>query len=261
MEYRIGCSSWSYSVWSGHFYPSKMEAGQYLSYYSRIFDTVEIDSSFYRIPNVFMTQRWASVTPENFKFTAKFPRTLTHNRRLAEPEKDLGYWFKSFAPLKDKLAAFLIQLPPSLSFKEGFKKLQVLVPQLDNSYRYAIEFRHETWFTEEVYGFLSDNKICLTWSIVDAIKTPPKATTDFLYVRFKGDRSIDEKDFGTIQKDREKEMQQWARRIKKLKEMRLSIIIASNHFAGFGPGTANIFRKMVGLPEGSWEEMKQTKLA
>jgi uncharacterized protein YecE (DUF72 family) len=109
------------------------------------------------------------------------------------------------------------------------------------------------------------NNLCLVWSQLARIRTPPIVTTDFLYVRFIGDRSIDEKDFGKIQKDRIFEMNKWAEEIKKVetekergrKEVSLAMIAANNHYAGFGPGTANLFRKMVGLSELSWEDQQQ----
>ena len=106
----------------------------------------------------------------------------------------------------------------------------------------------------------------MAWSQLAHLRTPPIVTTDFLYVRFIGDRSIDEKDFGKIQKDRILEMKRWANEIKKAetgkirgrrKEVNLAMIAANNHYAGFGPGTANLFRKMVGLSELSWENRNQ----
>jgi uncharacterized protein YecE (DUF72 family) len=108
--------------------------------------------------------------------------------------------------------------------------------------------------------------MCLVWSQLAHLRTPPIVTTDFLYVRFIGDRSIDEKDFGKIQKDRVLEMKRWANEIKNVenkkergrrKEVNLAMIAANNHYAGFGPGTANLFRKMVGLSELSWENRNQ----
>ena len=261
MQYRIGCSGWSYPAWSGHFYPASLESKDFLSYYSKVFDTVEIDSSYYRIPNQFMTGRWAKLTPENFRFTAKFPKTITHERRLAEPEKDLGYLYQSFRPLQAKLLSFLIQLPPSLTLKEAYKKLELLIGQLDREYRYAIEFRHESWFVQETFDLLSDNNICMAWSALDGLKVPPVLTSDFVYLRLIGDRSIDERDFGTIQKDRIKEIKSWAAASKKVgKKSSFGIVVANNHYAGFGPATANSFRKLVGLEEAKWEEMKQMKL-
>ncbi|HEX2473018.1 MAG TPA: DUF72 domain-containing protein [Nitrososphaera sp.] len=263
MERYVGCSGWSYDAWLGHFYPANLERKEFLKYYSQVFDFVEIDSSFYRPPNLFMTKRWASITPDNFRFTAKFPRSITHEKRLADPEKELRYFIHVMHPLRQKVLALLLQLPPSLTAKEGLKKLKALIPTLDPDFRYAIEVRNTSWFdnNNEVYRLLSDNNICLAWSQLDTIQTPPELTSDFLYLRFIGDRSIDEKDFGRIQKNRLKELQRWSENVNKVKnKTKFAIVAANNHYAGFGPATANSFRKMVGLKEAVWEEMKQKRL-
>jgi uncharacterized protein YecE (DUF72 family) len=260
----LGCSGWSYDGWLGHFYPSKLERKDFLKYYSQVFDFVEIDSSFYNAPNIFMTKRWASITPDNFRFTAKFPRLITHEKRLAslDSEKELHYFFDVMRPLRAKLLALLLQLPPSLTAKEGLKKLETLIHMLDADFRYAIEVRHKSWFdNKDVYNLLSENNICLAWSQLDTIQTPAELTTDFVYLRFIGDRSIDERNFGRIQKDRTKELKMWSDSLDRLKEKpKLAIVAANNHYAGFGPATANSFRKMVGLKEVVWEEMKQKRL-
>jgi uncharacterized protein YecE (DUF72 family) len=107
----------------------------------------------------------------------------------------------------------LIQLPPSLTAKEGLKKLEALIHMLDPDFRYAIEIRHKSWFEKNVYKLLSDNNICLAWSQLDAIQTPPELTSDFIYLRFIGDRSVDEKDFGMVQKDRLEELQRWSEEV------------------------------------------------
>jgi uncharacterized protein YecE (DUF72 family) len=209
-----------------------------------------------------MTKRWASLTPDNFRFTAKFPRSITHEKRLADPEKELGYFFDVMRPLRTKLLALLLQLPPSLTAEEGLKKLEVLIHMLDTDFRYAIEVRHKSWFdNRDVYKLISNNNICLVWSQLDVIQTPAELTSDFIYLRFIGDRSIDERDFGKIQKDRIKELKMWSDSIGRFKDKaKLAIVAANNHYAGFGPGTANSFRKMVGLKEAVWEEMKQNRL-
>jgi uncharacterized protein YecE (DUF72 family) len=108
------------------------------------------------------------------------------------------------------LLALLLQLPPSLTAKEGLKKLEALIHLLDPDFRYAIEVRHRSWFDKNVCKILSDNNICLAWSQLDAIQTPPELTYDFVYLRFMGDRSIDEKDFGIVQKDRLEELEMWS---------------------------------------------------
>jgi uncharacterized protein YecE (DUF72 family) len=262
LERYVGCSGWSYDAWLGHFYPANSDHREFLKYYSRVFDFVEIDSSFYRVPNLFMAKRWSSITPNNFRFAAKFPRSITHEKRLADPEKELHYFFDMMHPLQRKLLALLIQLPPSLTAKEGMKKLETLFDMLDPHFRYAIEVRHTSWFdNKEFYKLLSDNNICLAWSQLDTIQTPPELTSDFIYLRFIGDRSIDEKDFGRIQKDRLKELVRWSKEVKKLKDKaKFAAVAANNHYAGFGPATANSFRKMLGLKEAVWEEMKQNRL-
>jgi uncharacterized protein YecE (DUF72 family) len=110
--------------------------------------------------------------------------------------------------------------------------------------------------TSVAYNFFANNDICMVWSQLAELQTPPILTTDFLYLRFIGDRSIQEKDFGRIQIDRVLEMEKWAENIKMVEDERikLAIIAANNHYAGFGPGTANMFRNMLGLPEAKWED-------
>lgn len=152
------------------------------------------------------------------------------------------------------MLSLLIQLPPSLTKDEGLPKLERLVPHLWKKYRYAIEVRHKSWFTKEVYRLLKE-EICPAWSQLDAIQTPPELTTDFFYLCFIGDRSIGEMDYGQIQKDRVKEMEKWASVVKKVKnKVSIGIASANNPYAGFGPATANAFRKMLGQPEAVWEE-------
>jgi uncharacterized protein YecE (DUF72 family) len=262
LQLYIGCSGWSYSAWDGHFYPKGLESKKYLEYYSKVFDFVEIDSSFYRMPNTFMATRWAKNTPDNFRFTVKVPKSVTHDKRLGQgSDDDLSYFHTAMTPLAGKLGCLLLQLPPSMSMKEGLKKLQNL--PFDKRFRYAVEAKHKSWFDDEVYSFLKKNDICLAWSQLAEIQTPPVVTTDFIYLRFIGDRSIPEEEFGRIQKDRDKEMQYWAKiinRLSKEKNLKSGFVPANNHYAGFGPATANMFRKLLGFPAVTWDEMKQATL-
>jgi uncharacterized protein YecE (DUF72 family) len=146
-----------------------------------------------------------------------------------------------------------------MSMKEVLKKLESFPFQ--KGYRYAVEARHKTWFDKEAYDVFEKLDLCLVWNQLDTIQAPPILTTDFFYIRFIGDRSIDGKDFGTIQKDRLKEMKKWATVVKKTKDkVTLGILAANNHYAGFGPATANEFRKMTGMEQVAWDEMKQARL-
>ena len=221
---------------------------------------MEIDSSFYRIPNEFMVKNWYKRTPENFRFTAKFPKVITHDKRLSNfDEGQLRYFFDSISELKEKLLALLIQLPPSINIVEGLDALRNILPYLDKGFRYAVEVRNRSWFQDLAYNFFRNNQMCLVWNQLADIRTPPIVTSDFVYVRLIGDRSIQERDFGRIQIDRIKEMKKVAYNFKKdsnvggnMSGAKFSIVAANNHYAGFGPGTVNIFRQLIGLEEAKW---------
>ncbi len=149
-----------------------------------------------------MVKNWAMKTPKNFKFTAKFPKVITHDKRLLNVDKELECFFDAMGSLENKTLALLLQLP---SFT-GLERLRELVHNLDHRFRYAVEVRHPSWFQDLSYSFFANNDICLVWSVLAELQTPPIVTTDFVYVRFIGDRSIQEKDFGQIQFDRIAEM-------------------------------------------------------
>ncbi|MGC2427229.1 MAG: DUF72 domain-containing protein [Nitrososphaeraceae archaeon] len=164
LYYHIGCSGWSYSAWQGPFYPPNLENPRWLSYYSSVFDFVEIDSSFYRIPNAFMVKNWCKKTPNHFRFTAKFPKVITHEKRLKDVEKELELFFSSTAYLEYKILALLIQLPPSMGIVEGMNGLRDIISELDNRFRYAVEVRDSSWFQDLAYTFFANNNICMVWS-------------------------------------------------------------------------------------------------
>ena len=254
MEYYLGCSGWSYDGWKGPFYPKDLDNRYWLSYYSQIFDFVEIDSTFYRIPSKFMVNNWSKRTPENFRFAVKFPKIITHDKRLKDVEKDIEQFYDAMEPLYDKILVFLIQLPPSLQIAEGLDLIKNLRYQLDPSFRYAIEVRHHSWFNELFYNVLKERNYCLVWSQQDILITPPILTTDFVYLRLIGDRTIDEKDFGKLTKERTKEMELWSKILidvdRKVKDdVKMAIMSANNHYIGFGPMTAKLFEQMLNLKE------------
>jgi uncharacterized protein YecE (DUF72 family) len=142
LQLYIGCSGWSYSSWQGPFYPSNLENKHWLSYYSQVFNYVEVDSTFYRIPNELMVKNWARKTPANFRFTAKFPKLITHDKKLKNVEKELTLFYNVMKPLKNKLLALLIQFPPYLKITEWLEALKQYDFFFDDSFRYTVEVRH-----------------------------------------------------------------------------------------------------------------------
>ena len=253
----IGCSGWSYEGWKGNFYPKKMGNKDYLSYYSRFFKFVEVDSTYYHIPSRSTVRGWRDKTPDDFKFSFKFPKVVTHEKKLEEVAKPLSILFYSLEPLIDKTLTLLIQLPPLLSEKKGFNPLQEMIRHLDKRYKYSLEVRHSSWFNDNVYSFLRQNNISLVWSVRDKLQSPSIVTSDQVYVRFIGDRSISEIDFGKVVKDRRKEMLEYVKQVRDTQDKNSNIydvlIAFNNHFAGFGPQSVNDFLKLMNMSEVDWK--------
>jgi uncharacterized protein YecE (DUF72 family) len=252
-DLRIGCSGWSYKDWQGIFYPRALAAKDYLSYYSKVFPAVEIDSSFYRIPNQFMVNQWKANTPDGFVFCPKLPKKITHENKLAGSQSTLVYFYSVLSKLRGKLGPIAIQLPPSVKLSTHWEAMKGFVSQLSPEFKHAIEFRHKSWFTPEVYELLRKNNIAMVWSLNQYLETPPEVTADFAYLRMVGDREITE--FKGIQKDRSEDMKNWASVIKaKSGKFESGYIFFNNHFAGFSPESANEFRRLLGLMELSWDQ-------
>jgi uncharacterized protein YecE (DUF72 family) len=203
-----------------------------------------------------MVKNWAARTPKDFRFTAKFPKVITHDKKFKNAEKELNLFYDAMKPLKDKLLALLIQFPPYVKITEGLEALKQYDFFFDDSFRYAVEVRHPSWFSDLAYNFFSNNNICMVWNQLEKIQSPPIVTTDFVYLRLIGDRTIKEEDFGKIQKDREQEMNYWSDKFKTIqqddKDVKNGILAANNHYAGFGAATANMFRMMNNLPSVKW---------
>jgi len=245
---RIGCSGWGYDAWLGHFYPKDLEKGQFLKTYAKVFDLVEIDSSFYRTPSPSMCADWYRQTPPGFTFAAKWPKRITHDRKLRDVADSMDYFYRSVGLLKEKLGPLCVQLPPSLKYDKDWEALQEFVLRFDKRFAHAVEFRHRSWFREDVYHLLRDNAVTMVWATTQYLDTPPEVTADSLYLRMIGDRELTE--FGSIQRDKKEEMRAWYGAIEKAKDKaRSALVFFNNHYAGFGPASVNEFRRLSGLME------------
>lgn len=253
MELRIGCSGWSYEGWVGPFYPMNAKPSSFLELYSRVFDTVEIDSTFYRIPKISTVKSWRDSTPDDFFFSPKFPKEITHEKELENVDRLLRMFIEPILNLSQKLGPVLIQLSPSFTFEHGFKRLKQFISDLPSNIHYAIEFRHDSWFRDEIYSLLQKSDMTLVWSEMPSVHVPKILTSSTAYLRMIGDRSIKEENFGTIQKDRTETIKIWADEIKnKEDEIEKAFVFSNNHFQGFSPATANLFRESLGLKIIDW---------
>jgi uncharacterized protein YecE (DUF72 family) len=238
MKLYVGCSGWSYTSWKGPLYPFNIENKLWLPYYSQIFNYVEIDSTFYNIPSELMVRNWSRRTPDSFRFTAKFPKIITHEKRFKNVEKDLELFYERMEPIKDKVLALLIQLPLSYQLKQRLEDFTNYNFFFEGSFRYAVEVRHPSWFNELAYNFFKNNNIAMVWSQMDRLQTPPIVTSDFVYLRLIGDRRLAESQFGKMQIDRTEEIRNWTNKMKEVKQnekdVKVGIVAANNHYGGCG---------------------------
>jgi len=261
MLVNVGCTGWGYDGWQGPFYPKSLSRSNFLRHYSTIFDVTEINSTFYAIPNDVMVKKWYSETPNHFKFTSKLPQIITHDKRLVNPSPYLEQFLQSMKSLGTKFLLSVVQLPPSLSFEEARPNLEQLQSYFPDN-NYVIEGRHQSWFSDTAIKYLGDKKICLVWSDVSGIQNSAPLTSDFVYLRLIGDRSIPEKEFGKLQNDRTKQMKSWIEKIQKIQDnISYAIIMANNRYEGFGPATANKLRLLLGMEELSFTDKKQKTLS
>ena len=183
MQMLAGTSGYSYKEWLGHFYPEKLPASAMLRYYAEHFATVEINNTFYRMPAEAMLARWSAEVPENFAFTLKAPRRITHEKRLREAGPDVAEFLRRAAALGDKLGVLLFQLPPYL--KKDLPRLQDFLGLLPPGKRVAFEFRHASWQDDEVYEALRAHGAMLCVTDTEDGDTPFVATADCGYVRLR----------------------------------------------------------------------------
>ena len=248
-RYWLGCSGWAYDDWVGSFYPVGTPPGEFLEVYARVFRTVEVDSSFYRAPTPFLVRRWATRTPESFRFALKVPRDVTHSGEDANGEKVLATFLTSLEPLRsaDKLGPVVLQFPPSFRAPAGARKLERLLDAIPVEFALAVELRHGSWWVPSTRRLLEERRAALVWSVVPGTEPPPWVTGDFAYARFVGDRALTR--FDRIQRDRRPDLERMRARFED--EARSAGIIygfVNNHFMGFGPGTVVALARVVGEP-------------
>ncbi|MGH9186280.1 MAG: DUF72 domain-containing protein [Acidimicrobiales bacterium] len=178
----VGTSGWQYDSWRGRFYPQHLATTRWLPHYARRFPTVEVNNTFYRLPERPTFERWAAETPEGFLFACKLSRYLTHVRRLRDPDEAVGRFLDRAAGLGDRLGPLLLQLPPTLGVEPD--RLAATLAAFPPSVRVAVELRHVSWFSEEVAAVLHEHGAALCWSDRHSrLLSPLWRTTDWVYVR------------------------------------------------------------------------------
>jgi uncharacterized protein YecE (DUF72 family) len=233
MRIRAGTSGWSYKEWKGHFYPEKLAAKDMLHYYAERFSTVEVNNTFYRMPNLATLEGWSAQVPDDFSFVLKASKRITHEKRLKDCADSVDYLLRTAATLGSKLGPFLVQLPPNM--KKDLPRLVEFLPLLGRA-RAAFEFRHPSWYDDEVYAALRERG--MAWCVADTGEEgdPPfVSTADWGYMRL---RRVE---YG------ESDLQAWADRVRQ-QSWSEAYVFFKHEDAGTGPRLAARFLELCALP-------------
>src|SRR5208283_2966690 len=227
MNLYVGTSGYSYKEWKGNFYPGDLPGKLMLNYYAGRFRTVEINNTFYRMPSVSVLETWAGDVPPDFKFVLKASRQITHIKRLKNAADSVSYLLEAAGTLKERLGALLFQLPPNM--KKDVPRLRDFLALLPPRRRVAFEFRHQSWFDEEVFGLLGDNQAALCIAEAEGeLEVPFVATGDWGYLRLR------RPDYG------DEELKTWANRVRE-QDWRDAFVFFKHEAEGKAPQMARRF--------------------
>ncbi len=180
----IGTSGWQYDHWKGAFYPQDLSKSKYLQYCAEQFNTLEINSTFYRLPSRKSIASWCDTVPSDFVFSVKASRYITHMKKLKNPEQTLPPFFRAVEAFKDKLGPILFQLPPKWRFNPG--RLFDFLEALPSGHRYAFEFRDPSWFDSRALDALTEIGAAFCMYELAGAVSPKDITADFIYIRLHG---------------------------------------------------------------------------
>jgi uncharacterized protein YecE (DUF72 family) len=278
-EVLFGTSSWSEKTWAGVFYPAGTRPGDYLRYYATRFRTVEVDATYYAVPDRAMAAGWAAKTPAGFTLSAKFVRTIVHGGEASTPDPsrmlrrdEADVFLESMAAVGAKCGPLVLQFPyfSRRAFREAgpfFERLERFLEALPRAFRYAVEVRNAAWLTEELTALLRRHAAALV--LVDMKDMPHPAevaakldvvTTDFVYARLIGDRKLtDDLSQGRWDRvivDQSPRLESWGQLIRTLRHRAPRILVyANNHYAGYAPTTVERLMELVGervAPVSEW---------
>lgn len=234
---RVGTSGYNYPEWKGAFYPADLPASKMLAYYVARFPTVEINATFYRMPTAKTLAAWRDAAPDGFTYVLKAPQRITHVARLRDMDEPLRYFCETARTLGPRLGPLLFQLPPN--FKKAADRLAGVLAALPPGLRAAFEFRHASWFDDEVYGLLGRHNAALCIAETEAGATPSVATADWGYLRL---RAVEYTDADLLR---------WIAAIRRTgAAWREAFVFFKHEDAGTGPRLA---RRLAALLEGAPE--------
>ena len=227
MKLYVGTSGYSYKEWKGSFYPETIAPKDMLAYYASRLHTVELNNTFYRMPQPSMIESWKAQVPKNFRFSVKAPQSITHFRRLGNASAQTQLMLQTVAALEDRLGAVIFRLPENM--KKDLKRLETFLKELPADTRAVFDFRHPTWFDDEVVALLrSQNRVFCVSDIEDLPESYTFKTADWGYVRLRRERYT------------KAELVNWVKRIKAQK-WKSTYVFFKHEDEGTGPKLAEQF--------------------
>ncbi|NVM36466.1 MAG: DUF72 domain-containing protein [Candidatus Lokiarchaeota archaeon] len=255
----IGTAGFFYKDWVDSFYPKQLEKSQYLGYFSKFFNMVEINSTFYNLPSEEMVINWYNRVPEGFRFIVKIWQKITHE--LHDPELDIRTheFFSRIRPLKGKIVGILLQFPPRFKYTEKhLKQIIYLIKTIPSEYKFIIELRDNSWFNADILSNVIDgHNIILGTTYMPGILPYYMQNQIFYYIRLIGDRELTV--FNRIQRNQKDIIDDLLNNIQILiKDPNIYeiFIIVNNHFQGHAPESINMIKQKLGLPYRSFNNQK-----
>ena len=236
-QFHVGCSGWSYKHWRGDFYPRGLTASRWFEYYADVFDTVELNASFYRLPSESAVRFWREKAPEGFVFSVKASRLITHFRRLKDVEAALDTFLRRMQGLEEHLGPLLFQLPPD--FGPDHERLEAFLELVPRRYRCAFEFRNRAWWSKETFRLLEQHDAAFCIYNAGETTTPVVATAPFVYVRFHGPSASYASSYS------DEQLREWARELRGLDGVSEVFAYLNNDIGGHAPRDAVRLREMV----------------
>jgi uncharacterized protein YecE (DUF72 family) len=230
----LGTIGWSYNFWKDVFYPKKTTSKDYLTYYSQQFNSVEVDSTFYRIPLQQTVANWKVQTPPNFVFSLKFPQLITHIHMLRDCQYETDTFLNTVSLLGEKLGALLLQFPPNFA-ADHLSDLETYLGALPQTHRYVVEVRNKGWLNQDVYSLLKANNVALAWADSPLMAEIREVTADFLYIRWEGDRKKVNGTIGKVEVDRLENLKSEAKKLKPFLGKMTVFGYFAKYFSGFPP--------------------------
>lgn len=259
-DLRIGTSAFTAAGWEQAFYPAGMKPADYLSYYATKFNTVEVDSTFYRTPSAAVVNGWERKTPAGFLLAAKIPQLITHENVLQDCDEDLKRFLETMGLMGDKLGPLLFQFGyfNKTAFKGGgdfMARLEPFLKKLPKGYKFALEIRNKNWLSAAFFDLLRAHGV--GYALIDQAWMPRASeiferfdpiTADFTYIRLLGDRKGIEKQTKIWDKvivDRSRELMSWVNVCQRTVRRGVSTYVyVNNHYSGFAPATVEQFQKL-----------------